>query len=203
MERAELKKWAKEKIKGHIWELFIPILVAGILVGLAIPTGENEEGVKTFLNLGFFFYFVQVGLVWFMVKFINDQKYEFKDLFHFANDYVRIFLVNLLQTIFVALWAILLVVPGIIKAFSYALVPYLLADDKYKDLGYRDLLKKSEEMMNGHKMDYFVFCLSFIGWFLLACVTAGILLIWLSPYFTTAQVKFLNDIKTGAEGKAA
>ena len=138
-----------------------------------------------------------------MVKFINDQKYEFKDIFHFSNDYVRIFLVNLLQIIFVALWTILLVVPGIIKAFSYALVPYLLADDKYKDLGYRDLLKKSEEMMNGHKMDYFVFCLSFIGWFLLACVTAGILLIWLSPYFTTAQVKFLNDIKTGAEGKAA
>ena len=197
MSRVELKNWAKEKIKGHIWELFVPILVAGILVGLAIPTGETEEGAKTFLNLGFFFYFVQVGLVWFMVKFINDQDHEFKDLFHFANDYVRIFLVNLLQTIFVALWAILLVVPGIIKAFSYALVPYLLADDKYKDLGYRDLLKKSEEMMNGHKMDYFVFCLSFIGWFLLACVTAGILLIWLSPYFTTAQVKFLNDIKTG------
>lgn len=199
MSRVELKNWAKEKVKGHIWELFIPILVAGILVGLAIPTGENEEGVKTFLNLGFFFYFVQVGLVWFMVKFINDQKYEFKDLFHFANDYVRIFLVNLLQTIFVALWAILLVVPGIIKAFSYALVPYLLADDKYKDLGYRDLLKKSEEMMNGHKMDYFMLNLSFIGWHILAIFTLGILEIWVIPYQTTATTKFLNDIKVSNE----
>ena len=86
------------------------------------------------------------------------------------------------------------------KAFAYALVPFLLADDKYKDLSYTEVLKKSEEMMKGHRMDYFVFCLSFIGWFLLAIPTLGLICIWLSPYYETARVKFLNDIKVTAEG---
>lgn len=206
MSRVELKNWAKDKIKGHIWELLVPILVAGILTGLTVGQQYTMDGgtlkVEGGVSLGIFFYFVQVGLIWFMIKFINDQPHEFKDLFHFTNDYVRIFLVNLLQLVFIVLWTLLLIVPGVIKAFAYALVPYLLADDNYKGLGYRELLKKSEEMMNGHKMDYFVFCLSFIGWFFLLPFTLGLLGIWLVPYFTTAQVKFLNDIKTSAEGSS-
>lgn len=202
MSRAEIKTWAKEKIKGHIWELLVPIIVAGILTGLTIGGGYNTEtgDYNAGVNLGVFFYFVTVGLTYFMVKFINDEKHEFKDLFHFANDYVRIFVVNLLQGIFIVLWSLLLVIPGIMKAFAYALVPFLLADDKYKDLSYTEVLKKSEEMMKGHRMDYFVFCLSFIGWFLLAIPTLGLICIWLSPYYETARVKFLNDIKVSAEG---
>ena len=190
MSRAEIKAWAKEKIKGHIWELLVPIIVAGILTGLTIGGGYNTEtgDYKTGVNLGVFFYFVTVGLTYFMVKFINDEKHEFKDLFHFANDYVRIFVVNLLQGIFIVLWSLLLIVPGIMKAFAYALVPFLLADDKYKDLSYTEVLKKSEEMMKGHRMDYFVFCLSFIGWFLLVSITLGIAIIYVMPYFMVTFV---------------
>ena len=202
MSRAEIKAWAKEKIKGHIWELLVPIIVAGILTGLTVGGSYDVESgsFSTGVNLGVFFYFVTVGLTYFMVKFINDEKHEFKDLFHFANDYVRIFVVNLLQGIFIELWSLLLVIPGIMKAFAYALVPFLLADDKYDNLSYTEVLKKSEEMMKGHRMDYFVFCLSFIGWFLLVIPTLGLICIWLSPYYETARVKFLNDIKVSAEG---
>ena len=99
MNGAEIKKWSKEKIKGKIWELLIPILVASILTGLTIGQKvvqtENGISVEGGVNLGIFLYFVQVGLVYFMVKFINDQPHEFKDLFYFTKDYVRIFLVNL------------------------------------------------------------------------------------------------------------
>ena len=204
MERAEIKQWAKEKIKGHIWELLITVAVGSILTTLTIGGGSSVDANGNWSysagwNVGFFLYFVQVGLTYFMVQFINDKEHEFKDLFRFAGDYVRIFVVNLLQTIFIALWTLLLIVPGIMKAFAYALVSFILADDKYKDLGYMDVLKKSEEMMNGHKMDLFVFELSFIGWWLLAGLTLGILCIWLVPYYSTAKYKFLNDIKTGAE----
>lgn len=203
MNGAEIKKWSKEKIKGKIWELLIPILVASILtsltIGQKVVQTENGISVEGGVNLGIFLYFVQVGLVYFMVKFINDQPHEFKDLFYFVKDYVRIFLVNLLQCVFIFLWALLLIVPGIIKAFAYSLVPFLLADDKYKDLGYKAVLQKSEEMMKGHKMDYFVFNLSFIGWALLIPFTFGLILIWLAPYYTTAKTKFLNDIKTSQE----
>ena len=205
MERAEIKQWAKEKIKGHIWELLIPILVAGILTGLTIggkTTYEDGQLQTTAgINLGFFLYFVTVGLVSFIKAFNNDQPHEFKDLFKFANDYVRIFLTNLLQTIFIFLWALLLIVPGIMKAFSYALVPYILADEKYKDMKAMDILKLSETMMKGHRMDYFVFGLSYFGWFLLGAITCGLAFIYVAPYFTVAQVKFLDEVKTKYESE--
>ena len=203
MNRVEIKSWAREKIKGHIWELLVPLIVAGFLTGLTIGGGYDAETGKysAGMNLGIFFYFVQVGITWFMVKFITDKEHNFKDIFYFSKDYVRIFLVNLLQIIFIFLWTLLLIIPGIIKMFAYALVPFLLADEKYNGLGYRELLKKSEEIMKGHKMDYFVFVLSFIGWFLLVLFTLGLILIWLTPYFETAKTRFLNDIKTDYENK--
>ncbi len=203
MDRVETKNWAKEKIKGHIWELLIPIVVANILTNLTLGAKttivEGKIQTSSGISVGLFFYFVEVGLAYFMVKFITDKEYNFKDIFYFAKDYVRTFLVGLLEVVFVILWGILLIVPGIIKLFAYSLVPLLLADDKYKDLGYLDVLKKSEEIMNGHKMDYFVFALSFIGWFLLIVPTLGLICIWLIPYFNTAKYKFLNDIKTQYE----
>lgn len=203
MSRVELKQWAKEKIKGHIWEILIPLIVAGILssltIGQKIIVEDGTWKVNGGINLSIFFYFVEVGLTYFMVKFIKDQDHEFKDLFKFINDYVRIFIVGILEGIFIFLWALLLIVPGIIKAIAYSMVTLLLADDKYKDLGYTEVLKKSEEMMNGHKMDFFVLGLSFIGWHILAIFTLGLLEIWIAPYYNTAKYKFLSDIKDNYE----
>lgn len=203
MSRAELKQWAKEKIKGHILEILIPLIVAGILTNLTIGQKavytEGELKVTGGVNLSVFFYFVQVGLAYFMVQFVKGKEHEFKDLFRFISDYVRIFVVGLLSMIFTILWALLLIVPGIIKAIAYSMIPLLLADDKYKDLGYMEVLKKSEEIMNGHKMDYFILGLSYIGWHLLAILTLGLLEIWIIPYQSTATYKFLSDIKDNYE----
>lgn len=202
MNRAETKNWAKQKIKGHVWELLIPILVAGFLTNLSIVKKvAYENGILKVesISLGIFFAFVGVGLTSFMVKYVNGGKGEFKDLFSYLNDYVRIFLTTLLEAIFVVLWALLLIIPGIVKLFGYALVTFLLADEKYKDLGYRETLKKSEEMMEGHKMDLFIFELSYIGWFFLVVLTLGLLGIWVIPYYTTAKYKFLDNIKKSNE----
>ena len=198
MGRVELKKWAKEKIKGHMWQLLGVILVASILTSLVVGQKYTFEDGKFSATggvpLGIFLYFIEVGLAYYMVKFINDKNPVFKDLFYFAKDYVRTLIVGFLTGIFTFLWALLLIIPGIIKGIAYSLVPLILADEKYKDLGYMDVLKKSEELMNGHKMDYFVLGLSFIGWHLLAILTLGILEIWIAPYQTTATYKFLDDI---------
>ena len=198
MTNSEIKEWAKGKIKGKLWTLLPVILVAGLLTSLSF-TYTNGDGSKTVVSFGWLFYFVEVGLAYYMVKFITDQDAQFNDLFHFSNDFGRCLVTNLLQSIFVILWTFLLIIPGIMKAFAYSLVPYLLADEKYKDLGYREILKKSEEMMNGHKMNYFILNLSFIGWYLLSILTLGILLIWIIPYHQTAAVKFLNDVKESRE----
>ena len=191
MNRAELKKWAKEKIKGHIGELFVALLIAGLLTNLTVGGHLSVEGTSvkysSGIPLGLLFYFVEVGLVYFMVKFLNDEKRDLKDLFKYSSDFGRIFLTGLLESVMTFLWALLLIIPGIIKGIAYPLVPFILADEKYKSLGYMETLKKSEEMMMGHKMDYFVLGLSFIGWHILAIFTLGLLEIWISPYETTAK----------------
>ena len=204
MSRQEIKAWAREKIKGEFWPLLGTILVASFLANFTIsyPVYVSETESMTYINIsvGWLLYFIQVGLTYYLVKFITDQKHEFKDIFAFGNDFGRCLGASLLQIVFVLLWTLLLIVPGIIKGLGYSLVPYLLADDKYKDMGVSDILKKSEEMMNGHKMDLFVFGLSFILWYLLGFVTCGIAFFYLTPYQNVATARFLNDIKTEAEG---
>ena len=203
MDRDSLKSWAKEKIKGHIFELIIPIIIASFLTALTIGAkvtidSDGHVSSTSGYNIGIFFYFVQVGLAYFMVNFVNDRPHELKDLFRFSNEYVRTFLTGLLSRIFIFLWTLLLIVPGIMKAYAYALVDLILIDDKYKDLGYMDLLKKSEEIMNGHKMDLFLLDLSFIGWHILSVFTCGILEVWVLPYQQTARIKFLDDLMKAA-----
>ena len=203
MTNSEIRNWAKEKIKGNIWNILPAIIVAGIFTNFTIHFNQTAadgsvEGVN--YQLGWLFYFVEVGLTYFMVKFVTDQKYEFNDLFRFFKDFGRCIGTSLLSGIFIFLWGLLLIVPGIMKAFSYALVPYLLADDRYKNLSITDILKKSEEMMKGHRMDLFLLGLSFIGWHFLAVFTLFILEIWVVPYQKTATVKFLNDLKKSQEG---
>lgn len=197
--RIEIKQWAKEKIKGHLWEILIPIIIASILttltVGLEVKIVDGVLKIRPGIYLGIIFYFVQVGLIYFMTNFINDKEHGLNDLFHFSNDYVRAFLTALLMVIYVFLWTLLLIIPGIIKMISYSLVPYLLGDKKYNKLGYKEILLKSEEMMDGNKMNFFILTLSFIGWHILAIFTLGILEIWIIPYQATATVKFLNSIK--------
>lgn len=205
MERKELKEWSKNKIKGHIWQLLVPILVVGILTTLTVGAKYqiSEEGIikvtSTGYNLGILFCFLNVGLVYYIVQFIKDKEYQFSDLWKFINDYIRILLVTILEGIFTFLWALLLIVPGIIKAIAYSLVDFILGDDQYKDLSYTEVLKKSEEMMMGHKMDYFVLTLSFIGWHILAIFTLGLLEIWIIPYEKVATTKFLLDVKEAYE----
>ncbi len=199
MTNSEIKQWAKEKLKGNWTKILPAIIVAGILTNLSIGGGQTENGYSSGYSLGWIFYFVEIGLVAYMVKFINDEKAEFKDIFNYSKDFGRAIGAVLLQGLFVFLWALLLIIPGIIKLISYSLVPYLMADSKYDNVGITDLLKKSEEMMNGHKIDYFILNLSFIGWHILAIFTLFILEIWIVPYQTTANTKFLNDIKLSYE----
>lgn len=99
----------------------------------------------------------------------------------------------LLVAIFTSLWTLLLIVPGIIKAFSYALTPYIL--EEYPELGANDAIDRSRAMMQGHKFDLFYLYLSFIGWFFLCLLTAGIGFLWLSPYVSTAKAAFYEEVK--------
>ena len=205
MNRQELKTWSKEKIKGNIWSILPAIVVTSILCGLQFSNKVNVGGTyvtTTGFNWGgIVFYFVEVGLTSLMIKFITDQQYKFEDIFATSKDFVRYLVFGLIQYVFVFLWTLLFIIPGIIKGIAYSMSNLILLDDKYKDLSHTEVLKKSEEMMMGHKADYFWLGLSFIGWHILSIFTLFILEIWVVPYQKTATTKFLYDIKNEYEKK--
>ena len=202
MSREELKKWAKEKVKNKFWLVLAVLLVSGLITNLSFydfNTDVNGKITATGFSLGWLFFFVEVGTTYFMVNYINDKEVEFKDIFKFSSDFVRCLVVSLLEMLYIFLYTLLLIVPGIMKAYSYSLVPYLLADEKYKELKASEILKKSEEMMNGHRMDLFVLQLSFCGWLLLGIITCGLALIYVTPYMRTTITKYLYDLKVKCE----
>lgn len=121
-----------------------------------------------------------------------------EDLFGKFNEIGKIFPVYFLQTIFIILWSLLFIIPGIIKAFAYSLVPYLYLDNPDKDVS--SILKESEELMKGHKADLFMLYLSYLPHHLLGIITCGIYEFYIMPQQTLAVTKFLLEIK---EGKTA
>ena len=99
----------------------------------------------------------------------------------------------LLTGVLTALWSLLFIIPGIIKMFSYAMTPYILYENP--ELGASEAIHRSRMMMRGHKFDLFWLYLSFIGWFFLCLLTAGIGLLWLSPYVEGAKAAFYEEVK--------
>ncbi len=99
----------------------------------------------------------------------------------------------ILVSIFTCLWTLLLVVPGIIKAYSYALTPYILVDNP--ELSVREAIRRSQRLMTGQKFNLFWLQLSFIGWFILSLATLGIGFLWTIPYYQTSVAVFYNNLK--------
>lgn len=118
------------------------------------------------------------------------------NMFGFAfTNYTHVLVTGLLMGIKIVLWSLLLVVPGIVKAFAYALTPYILVE--HPEYSASQAIAKSEEMMKGHKVELFLLELSFIGWYFLSIITLGIGFLWLEPYAQCAVAAFYNDLKGG------
>lgn len=102
----------------------------------------------------------------------------------------------ILSTIYIFLWTLLLIIPGIIKSYSYALTPYILVE--HPEMSANEAIEESMRLMDGHKFDLFYLQLSFIGWAILSILSLGLGFFWLIPYQMTAQAAFYRDIKNGA-----
>lgn len=112
--------------------------------------------------------------------------------------YVQYIAKVVVSHVFIFLWSLLFVIPGVMKAYSYTLVPYLAVDRP--ELGILETLKESERLMRGYKADTFVLDLSFIGWEILNSFTLGILGFWLVPYKELAKTGlYFNIINTNTD----
>ena len=102
----------------------------------------------------------------------------------------------ILSTIYIFLWTLLLIIPGIIKSYSYALTPYILVE--HPEMSANEAIEESMRLMDGHKFDLFYLQLSFIGWAILSILSLGLGFFWLIPYQMTAQAAFYRDLKNEA-----
>ena len=157
------------------------------------------EGAK---SLSFLSIFVLGPLSYgYYVSFLNSKRtgevVRIENLFDGFKDYARVFLTNLLQSIYIVLWTLLLIVPGIIKSISYSQTFFVLKDNP--ELKNNAAIERSMAMMDGHKMEYFCLILSFIGWLLLGILTLGIGLLWVNPYIATATAHFYEYVKEDYE----
>lgn len=105
----------------------------------------------------------------------------------------KIVLLNLVMTVFVALWSILFIIPGIIAGYRYRFALYNLCENP--ELGVMDALNMSKAQTKGYKLDLFVLDLTFIGWSLLCGLTLGILSIWIAPYIQQTDLGYFEAIK--------
>ncbi len=103
----------------------------------------------------------------------------------------------LLMMLFILLWMLLLIVPGIIMSYAYMMTFYVLADDP--SVGPMEALRRSKEMMRGHKWTLFCLYFRFLGWALLCLLTCGVGYLWLMPYMQAATAHFYEDVRPRKE----
>ena len=132
------------------------------------------------------------------VAFLNDirngkEPFKVETLFDGYKDFMRIFGTTLLMNVYIFLWTLLLIVPGIIKSISYSQTYYVLKDNP--ELKFNEAIDRSMEMMEGHKMQYFLLMLSFIGWIILIILTCGILSLWVTPYMNATFANYYEYVK--------
>lgn len=184
MENVVLMRMAKESLRDK-WGLAIgTFFVYGLMMG-----GFQFTGVITLIIGGP----LTLGLAIFSLAISRNQEARFEQLFKGFNNFGTALGAYILMVIFVLLWSILLIIPGIIAALSYAMTFYIIADEP--SIQIMDAIDKSKKMMYGYKWKFFCLNLRFFGWGLLCILTLGIGFLWLLPYMEISFVKFYDDIK--------
>ncbi len=176
----EIRKRAWESLKVPYFYLLLVLLIYGFVLG--IP-------VVGFVLLGV----VSVGVMGYVLSSIRNNKTpEFETILDGKDQFERNLIYGLIQTLFIFLWSLLFIIPGIIKAYSYAMTHFIAKDNP--ELTAKEVLDTSERLMKGNKWRLFVLKFSFIGWNLLAILTFGIGFIFLQPYKVAAKAHFYEEL---------
>ena len=188
MNRTQIKAQARQALGNNIfastWLMMLLVLLienAILSVGSVIAfliAGPLAYGVSTiFLNV---------------VR--NGEDINFGNLFKgFTNHFIQTFLLSLIQSLFIALWSLLFVIPGIVKSYAYSMSFFIKADNP--DYDWKQCLDESIRITKGHKMELFMLDLSFIGWYIVGALCFGIGTLWVTPYHSTSKALYYEQLK--------
>ena len=136
---------------------------------------------------------VQLGYAKYLLKQQDRQDGSVSDLFSEFERFGQGFAQKFLRGLYGFLWGLLFVIPGIVKSYSYAMTPFIMAE--YPNMTASEAIQASKDMMDGHKWELFVLRLTFIGWDIAAALTMNIGHLVLNPYKNAAEAAFYREIR--------
>lgn len=136
---------------------------------------------------------VLVGVNRFMLKSVDDRA-EVKEIaYAFDHSYMNVVKTMFFKDLYVFLWTLLFVIPGVYKKYQYRMVPYIMAE--HPEMNYKEALELSKNMMDGEKWHAFVLDLSFVLWHVLGIITCGILeVFYIAPYQNLTNAELYRTI---------
>ncbi len=185
---AELTAWAREQLRGRWWPpIAVGLILAAIQTGsgfLPYAGGLIQLAITGPLELGVAIYFL---------AFARRGNPDIGVMFNGFQRFGSALGAYLLMTLFILLWSLLLIIPGIIAALAYSQTYFVMID--HPELGPLEAITRSKEMMRGYKEKLFWLGLRFFGWSLLCILTLGIGFIWLTPYMRVTYARFYDDLQ--------
>ncbi|CAK6477153.1 DUF975 family protein [Peribacillus castrilensis] len=211
MRISELKRKALQSLGGK-WGVTVSLMLLLFLINLIFPlivevigSGGFSEWLMqedTPLWSDIFSMVFSIALIpltisttWFYLNLVREGNPGIPEVFAIYKDGKTSFKLigaSILQAIFIFLWSLLLIIPGIIKAIAYSQQFFLLKD--HPEYTVLEAITESKKRMKGLKWKYFLMHLSFIGWGILCMFTLGIGLLWLIPYAGTTTAAFYEEL---------
>lgn len=218
MSDSDYRQIARDSLRGNWGNAVLAAFLAALLGGLVVGSGFNfnlnlDEEILYDLPaaakqiLAYFAGFasmlsfvhliiggvIRLGYCQYLLKQHDGQKPEISDLFSQFHRFGDGLCLYLLEGLYVGLWSLLFIIPGIIAAYRYAMAPFVLLENP--DMTASEAIEASKQMMDGHKGELFGLHFSFIGWDLLCVLTLGIGHLWLNPYQNAAQAAFFRSFR--------
>ncbi len=187
----DLMLQAREALQGR-WGLAIGANVIYLVIAIAaqsIPKVGGGIGIIVGAPM-------IVGVSGFFLCLARKQDAQLIQIFDGIKKYWACLGTYLLALIFILLWSLLLIIPGIMAAYSYAMIYFILAEND--SIGPMEAIAKSKEMMQGNRWKLFCLGLRFWGWGIVCILTLGIGFLWILPYLYVAFARFYDDLKPAA-----
>lgn len=187
---------------------FVKIVLIATLVSLVIAAPSRlitEPIIATALSfLGMLISIIIAPMIEYLLKRTAYKVYckkdiDVGDLFKDYSKFSDIVLYSFFTNIIILLGILLFIVPGIMLSYSYRLGYFIMIDEP--GISFNDAMKKSKEMMKGHRFELFKLNFSFFGWFILSIFTLGILMLWVEPRMYTAEMVFYARLKKELYGE--
>jgi uncharacterized membrane protein len=186
--RARARAQLKNNLFSNVWLYAIAVT---FIYSIIISMASSVFVIGAFIAEGVFMY----GVCMIFIQLVRGQKQnvDIGDLFKGAEHHLSdLVMLGLIKNVFIMLWSLLFIIPGIVKSYSYSMAYYIKLD--HPEYDWKRCLDESQRIMNGYKWKLFCLDFSFIGWILLGSLVCGIGTLWVVPYQYAARANFYQDM---------